>query len=279
MLKNQEIAHLLELTGVWPRVQGSFVVKEWFSGGQADIAIIELPSGQKIVVKKYRSNCDETFHNEVVSLNKLGALTPYHVNARWRILSPCILATLESQQVIVMQYFSGTQLWAALRDWQGNMSDVAGAVYKALREYWDKTNTAYGDINLKNILVGEDPNDLFFLDPGYPDNRYVCSGIPRDFYPMSRDIAYFLYGITIANTKLQLRDRELSNRQMMFARHFVEHIKLDPAYNAAFKEEIWACIKDHYGRDIPLIHPKGIYRRLLRLVGQKNAASLLDISG
>jgi hypothetical protein len=258
---------------------GSLEIETLGAGVQADLFVVRArdrsplwQSHDELVVKLYKptdSNVHEVARDEFESLDRLNARLDGRVINGWRIRTPAPLYHSERPSGLVMTMVPGRSLNAHIRAGgaviRGDLDRLAGAIGAALVHYWEHEARIYGDIDFNNILCEPAAGVLSFVDPGMPEQSYLCDGVDRRWYPASRDLAYLMFDVATSERlwfgrpTARKRQRELAERVVHAC---LAEIGSAPA--KALLNEVDACARAHLGRIKASWSLAGTWRRLLR---------------
>ncbi len=185
----------------------------------------------------------------------------------WRVAAPEPLFKRAAPPALIMTSVPGTTLEDLLQTLSAAEREVlVRPVSGALAAYWSSSRRIVGDVTLSNILADTTARQLAFVDPGMPDPSFSCSGIPADFSPGSRDLAYLLFDVYATNVRLGLLARRRARTRAAFAagvvgRHVSDHLAGPDL--PAFFAELGGCVARHVAR-ITVGGPLGPWRRYVR---------------
>ena len=180
---------------------------------------------------------------------------------------------------LLMSYVDGTPLDNLLSDVDKNIQKVLATLYspiaKSLQKYWFEHCRMYGDLSYNNILCDVRGRNLFFVDPGAPNDSFNCRGVSEFFFPASRDLGYLLFEVCATNSRIQLFSRERAYRRSSFVErliHVYMGLFVEESHFDCFLRELHECSTLHAGKIRVSWGPQGIWRHY---VARRTSASLL----
>jgi O-antigen/teichoic acid export membrane protein/thymidylate kinase len=250
-------------------------------GRQADIFLARAQDGgpawgphRQLVVKLYKPHMmdhTEVPRHEFDGLTQLDEKLHGSEIGGWRVHSPKPLFKCEYPFALVMTPVPGKPINAYLES-DGALDDdtiqsLATVVVSALQRYWSDGRRIYGDIDFNNILCDLDARELSFVDPGIPEDAYLCEEVPKRWYPRSRDLAYMLFDVassvnaSLMNPAAQARRKRLIEAML---RQAAKRSAAEGAQTQELLEEIRACAAVHMRRIPVSASPVGVWRWLVR---------------
>jgi O-antigen/teichoic acid export membrane protein len=274
-----------------PTAPGALPMLVWNigAGDQASIYGVACPHGKsspapELIVKLFNSNRPEVavaMGEEFESLQHLGAALDARVMHGWTLHVPTPVAACDKPLAVIMSRVPGEPLhhWLgrpaeAVHQWE---REIAGVLATALDRYWTLSGRIYGDFNLSNVLCDPDARLVSLVDPGMPEQSYLCSAVSRRWYPASRDVAYMLFDAA-TSIRANLWSRRLRRREWRVLSEMMNHILARfaaPEEAASFLAEVGACARVHLGRIRVPWSPVGLGHLLVRQVAWFRIARLL----
>jgi hypothetical protein len=240
-----------------------------------------LPQG--LIIKVYHPwwpDLESVVQDEMACLSRLRSLLHGRTIEGWQLHVPTVLYRSRQPHAIVMSSVPGRSVaWhlktAGVLDrllWES----VSRAAIGALEEFWADGCSLYGDLNFHNLLCDPASRQLSFVDPGKPDEAWLCPGVARQWFPASRDLAYLLYSVASA-VRSTLGKPGYRRRQVWLAEHALrvvlnQHTSAD---RAALLDEIEACARLHLATIEVSRSLAGCWRAFVRRSAAETLASML----
>jgi hypothetical protein len=143
---------------------------------------------------------------------------------------------------------------------------------------WDETGEVHGDVHLENILCDIEGRAISFVDPGPPRMSWYCDEATKFWYPVSRDLAYFLFDVASGSPKVALRTPRGARRHIEFGERIVRSVLAGIGSDEDKRmllEEVRACIKLHLTHIRAGWTPFGVWRRLVKMVTSRIVSRML----
>lgn len=239
---------------------------------QARVFVVELDGvPNRIIVKLFKEQqpgvaaaLDDEFESLTLMANAfLGA----EVDG-WPIRAPEPLLRSSTPTALVMTAVPGVPVESILQELSSQeRRDLAHRVCEALVLYWSYSGRIIADVTLSNILSDTPGRQLAFVDPGLPDPAFSCPGIPSNFSPTSRDLAFLLTNVLASNVRIGLLARRRARIRAEFAAEVLRHYVVNYLTSdqlPAFISEVDGCANCHIAR-IQVVGPRQLWRRFVRL--------------
>lgn len=238
---------------------------------------------KEVVVKLYRETTPadrQACASEKCGLEVLSKLLPRNVCDGWLICSPTLLHASEQPLALVMSALPGVPLDVWLHSHAPTVAEnalIVEAALTSLQTLWAQ-GFMYGDLNLKNILYDAGQRQLSFIDPGAPLEYYLCDDVPREWFPMSRDIAYLLFSVAVS-VRSTLRNPASRKRQQLMVsllvRKYFETLD-SKQQQTRLLYEIRLCVDSHLRELHCDWSPSGIWRRLVKQITHRSLNRTLE---
>ncbi len=265
--------HLIDV-----RADQACEIEQLGQGDEADVFAVRSQDGQplwhehaELVVKLYREHTpdgSQAAQEECESLRKLSAVLDGKRFHGWTIRCPAPIGESHRPTALVMTKVPGKSLnyWLGNGEAAGSLGAAGQAVIDAMVAYWNTENRIYGDLDFNNILCDPQTRTLSFVDPGMPEKTYLCSEVPRTWFPASRDLAYMLFDVaasvraSFARPRIWKRQKHLVETNL---RAFMAAID-SPDARQNLLDEIRSCTDVHVARINVSWSPVGLFRSFVR---------------
>jgi hypothetical protein len=275
-----------------PAESRALVVRKINRGHQGDIYAVRRKDFQslsgeypELLVKVYKqASAGEIVREAFQSMTRLNRNLGGRVIAGWSISCPLALFQCGSPAALVMTRVPGRPLNSYLQ--AGNdlsheiLDSITRALVTCLTTYWADACQPYGDLNFSNILCDLPAKVLSFVDPGIPEEIYLCDRVTKNWYPASRDLAHVLYHMA-SSIRPRLGDAGFRRRKQ--AKRLIERIlglflsRISPASRReGLLDEIDACARVHLGRIQVSWSPGGMWRRFVRQFASRSIDETLS---
>lgn len=235
----------------------------------------DVQSSTDLVVKlfkKNRSGVVGALNDEIESLCLLNGTfcslsTSELSNSEWKIGVPELLFSSQEPPALITNYIEGSTLDAIFinpdEKTKKNFSIIIELISIALRKYWSDHSKIFGDLNYSNIICDIANKTLTFIDPGMPDNSYLCEGVSKKFWPSSHDFGYLMFEVIATNVKIGMLSRKRPEQRTDFVKHLVHHYMtqyIARSDSLHFLREMCSCSRFHVKRINVSKTPVGIWR-------------------
>lgn len=261
-------------------------VRNFSQGEQAQLFTAHRDGAQKsrpVIIKLFKDHSVAdllAFESERSGLELISDLLSGAACGDWNLCAPALYHASEDPLALVMSSVPGIPLddWLRTRVLSNaERNSLAKAILHALQLIWDQ-ETIYGDLNLKNILCDPATSSLGFLDPGLPRTLFDCEAVPKDWYPMSRDLAYLNYSVAVSVKRTVTNPAARSRGQALATRVLQEYVtSLDSSDRKhSLLDEVQSCIDVHVQDLNSSWTPSGIWRRFVKQITQHNLSKMLE---
>jgi peptidoglycan/xylan/chitin deacetylase (PgdA/CDA1 family) len=200
----------------------------------------------------------------------------HHTNIDgWKISVPQPLFRCAQPIALTMTKVSGIALTSLLDTDDGLPAQLqdsfARTVAVALDRFWTTQSQMYGDLNFRNILCDCPARVISFVDVGMLESAYFCPGVPEDWNPASRDLAYMLYdvGVDVKRTILNSRARHRYHRiAESIVSAYMERVKTEPEKHQLL-DEIRACVDVHLKLLPSSSSVRWLWQRILQVIASR----------
>lgn len=260
-------------------------------GGQATIFRGRRRDGQpvwrddrELIVKLFdpaKPEAGNAVEDEYATLERLQATIHGRQYDDWRVVSPVPLYQSRHPLAIVMTRMPGESLHQWLRH-SGRLSaacsvSIAQVLAQALRLFWSKERRIYGDLRFQNILCDLPSRQLVLLDSGAPESYWRCDDVEKQWYPVSRDLAYLVFSVAVG-LKATLGHPGARSREKALCRQIVAEVLAHvaaPHQRSALADETRRCARLHESRISTSLSPTGIWRNVVKRVATQGIDEIL----
>lgn len=226
-------------------------------------------AARSVVVKLFRPDRPQiamAVAEEYESLRRLHDVVDGHALDGWHFHTPLPLAISNDPPALVMSKVPGRPLSEVVADPAFAIEPVARVLAAVVDRYWRADRRIYGDFNLNNILCDPVNRSLSLVDPGMPEDAYVCANCSDRYFPASRDLAYAMFdAATLVRSALfqpALRRRQWA--MILALLTAVVEKSGDADSRRAFIAELDACCRSHLARIPVALSPRGLRRVAVR---------------
>lgn len=246
---------------------------------QAKVFIVDLEGRpEPLVAKLFKSRWPDVtaaVEDEYESLSLMsGAFRELDADG-WRVTAPEPLFRSSVPPALIMTSVSGVPVEVNLPSLtSAERSDLARRICEALVAYWSATGRMIADVTLSNILIDAPRRQLAFVDPGLPIAEFSCPGVPSDFAPGSRDLAYLLTHVLTTNARIRLLNRGRAKVRAACAEDVIRHYATEhlvSRQSRAFLAEVSGCAAQYVDL-VPAGGPLEPWRRFVREQAKRELA-------
>jgi hypothetical protein len=189
-------------------------VERELRGRQADVsilAVLDQRTGDhgRVVLKRLR---EDYVHNSAESLRSefqaLRAMSRSVVRTGGtRVVFPSPLEMSPTNLAFLMGFLDGAPMDEHFRSPTHRVDEkLPRAILEGLRCYYAEMGTPYGDFTPANLLVRD--GTLGFLDPTIPNPLFERTAAQLSLAPLSADLGYWLYAVTVQVRRMALHPRQ-----------------------------------------------------------------------
>jgi O-antigen/teichoic acid export membrane protein len=266
---------------------GSWAVEKLGEGDQAEVYRVGHANNRdkvwlnhrNLAVKVYKGRGARAFtvaRREFASIFSLYTALNGRTAGGWKVSIPVPLYFCESPLAIVMSVVAGEKLNNML-DEPEVMTSLPRAIAAVLRPFWSE-GKSLSDLNLDNVLCNAGTRELAFIDPNLSMDEMLSDDVPRNWYPVSHNLARLLY-----ETAVQVRRHIGRHRTLLLKTVFVASVLRacadacsSPEERELFFGETEACAKEYLKAVQFSLSLRGLWQIVLRRLAAGRIEAIVD---